>query len=55
MMEAVGLAEMFIFANLHGVISHNRVTSALTAVRISELTLKLLSTLFVAEFFFVPG
>jgi len=39
----------------HGVISHSRVTFTLITMIISELTLKLLSTLFVAEFFFVPG
>jgi hypothetical protein len=51
MMEATGSAETFLSANLHGVISHNKVTFTLTSVRISELTLKLLSTLFVAELF----
>jgi hypothetical protein len=51
MMEAAGLAETFLSVNLHGVFSHNRVTFTLTAVRISELTLKLLSTLSFAEFF----
>jgi len=54
MMEATGLAETFLSAKLHGVISHNSVTFTLTSVRISELTLKLLSTLFFVEFF-VPG
>jgi hypothetical protein len=51
MWEAAGLTETFLSANLHDVISHNRVTFTLTSVRISELTLKLLSTLFVADFF----
>jgi hypothetical protein len=51
MKEAAGLAETFLSANVHVVFSHNSVTFTLTAVRISELTLKLLSTLFVAEFF----
>jgi len=55
MMEAGGLAGTFLSAKLHGVISHNRVAFTPTAVRISELTLKLLSTLFVAEFFFCAG
>jgi len=51
MMEKASLAETFIFANLHGVISHNRVTFTLTTVRISEHTLKLIRNLFDAEFF----
>jgi hypothetical protein len=51
MMEATGLAEKFLSANLHGVISHNRFTFTLTSVKISELTLKLLSTQFFVEFF----
>jgi hypothetical protein len=51
MMEAAGLAETFLSANLRGVFSHNMVTFTLTTVRISELTLKLLSSLFVADFF----
>jgi hypothetical protein len=50
MMEAAGYAETFTSANLHGSISHNRVTFTLTAMRISELTLKPLNTLLVAEF-----
>jgi hypothetical protein len=49
MLEAAVLAGTFISANLHGVTSHSRVKFTLTAVRISELTLKLPSTLFVVE------
>jgi hypothetical protein len=55
MMEAAGLAETFLSATVHGIFSHDMVTFTLTTVRISELTLKLLNTLFVADFFFVPG
>jgi hypothetical protein len=50
MMEAGVSAETFISTNVHGTISHNRVTFTLTAVRLSELTLKLLSTIR-SEFF----
>jgi hypothetical protein len=50
MMEAAGLGETFISANPHGVISHDTVTFTITAVRISELTLKPLITQFFAEF-----
>jgi hypothetical protein len=49
-MEAAGLAETFLSPNQHGFVSHNVVTFTLTAVRISVLTLKLPSTLFVADF-----
>jgi len=49
-MEATDLAETFLSANLNDFFSHNKVTFTLTAVRILELTLKLLSTLFFAEF-----
>jgi hypothetical protein len=55
LVEAVGLAETFISANLHGVITLIRFTLAVIAVRVSELTLKLLRTLFVAEFFVSSG
>jgi hypothetical protein len=40
---------MFKFANPHGVISHSTVTFTITEVGISDLTLKLLVTLFVNE------
>jgi hypothetical protein len=49
-MEAAGLGETFKSANPHGVISHNTATFTITAVRISDLTLKPQITLFVAEF-----
>ena len=50
MIEVPGLPGNLHPANLHGVISHKTVTYTTTAVRISELTLKPLITLFSVEF-----